>query len=74
MQGKGLSNLVYTLQPSLVPHFQASEMAPMDGKHGEPDGLLNEEAYGMLFSIIRIKGWTSVDEINALMGAYNWPP
>eukprot|EP00965_Chrysotila_dentata_P069855 2307488-Pleurochrysis_carterae.AAC.1 len=49
-------------------------MTPMDGMHGEPDGLLSEEGYGMVFTLIRIEGWTTVEELNSLISAYNWPP
>eukprot|EP00965_Chrysotila_dentata_P067220 2224599-Pleurochrysis_carterae.AAC.1 len=45
MQRKGLNSLAYAMQPSLIPHFKASEMSPMDVMHGEPDGLLSEEGY-----------------------------
>eukprot|EP00965_Chrysotila_dentata_P129579 4283672-Pleurochrysis_carterae.AAC.1 len=37
MQVIGLNSLVYAMQPSLVSHFKASEMSPMDIMHGEPD-------------------------------------
>eukprot|EP00965_Chrysotila_dentata_P174431 5758161-Pleurochrysis_carterae.AAC.1 len=74
MQQEGFNSLVYALQPSLVPHFRASEMSPMDGMHGEPDGLLSAEGYYMIFSIVRIEGWCSLEEINTLIANYNWPP
>eukprot|EP00965_Chrysotila_dentata_P009083 295646-Pleurochrysis_carterae.AAC.1 len=56
MQGCGLNSLVYAMQPSLVPHFEASEISLMDRFHGEPDGLLAEEGHCLVFSMVRIKG------------------
>eukprot|EP00965_Chrysotila_dentata_P036249 1207354-Pleurochrysis_carterae.AAC.1 len=62
------------MQPSLVPHFKASEISLMDRLHGEPYGLLAEEGHCLVFSMVRIKGWCTPDDINAAMTAYNWPP
>eukprot|EP00965_Chrysotila_dentata_P118678 3923874-Pleurochrysis_carterae.AAC.1 len=41
--------------------------------HGEPDGLLREEGYYMIFTIVRIEKWCALEEINSLMDHYSWP-
>eukprot|EP00965_Chrysotila_dentata_P042055 1395446-Pleurochrysis_carterae.AAC.1 len=48
-------------------------MSPMDIMHGEPDGLLAEEGNCVVFSIVRIEKWCSLDDLNAAIFNYNWP-
>eukprot|EP00965_Chrysotila_dentata_P093954 3105035-Pleurochrysis_carterae.AAC.1 len=48
-------------------------MAPMDIMQSELDGLLAEEGYCVVSSIVRTEKWSSLDDLNAAMFNYNWP-
>ena len=72
LRDRGYNSVDYAMMPSILPHFRI-EMAAQDGMHGEPDGLLRQEGYQMLYNIIRVEDWASLDEINALISQYTWP-
>lgn len=69
-----MNTLHCALSPEYIPHVDPTKYIPQDLMHLEMDGLLRLEFAYLVYSLVRVHGFCSLDQINASITSYPWPP
>ena len=73
LREKGMYKIVYTLHPTVFPHFDGMRMCPQDVMHAEfSSGICNQELAALLYVLMK-KGEFTVEELNIRIDLYPWP-
>jgi len=70
----GFNSLYYALNPEYIPYVDPCVFLPQDFMHLELDGLLRMELAYLVFSLVRVHEFCTLDDINTAIQSYSWPP